>query len=383
MKAIFTNNIQLRTLGLVVLCAMVLGAALMIFPGKTFASSASLTIPVEQVFGVTPGVQQDGTFVYEMHPLDPSYPLPAGAVGNVYTFTMNNSEVRNIGPIVFTHAGIFSYEIRNFAQPTAGFTLDSTIYTVVVAVRNVNGGLVAEIRTIYARSANAPATAKLETDRVVFEKSYGVLASNPGDKFDPPVVKTVQGNPARPYTFTFRLEAQGADHPLPAGATGNTFDITVTGSGRANFGTWAYTEAGTFIYTIREIPSDNSDYVFDTSIYTITDTVTQENGRLVVDRVVTNEDNRQVVSMSFLNTYVGTDVEVQDPPGAGAGAGVGTGTGQNNRPIVGPKTGDYADPFEMMMAMWVSALVALFTLILIYMDRRSEKEHGPVASGSL
>ena len=396
MNATFNTNRQSRILGLFTLCVIVLIALLAAFPAKAFAASASLSIPVEQIFGIAPGVQQDGVFQYELRRMDSSSPLPAGAQGDVFVFTMAGSETRDIGPIVFNHGGIFTYEVRSAAQSAGNLSIDGTIYTVVIAVRNVDGGLVAEIRTIYARSPEAPSTAKLEVDHVLFEHAYGVMASNPDDKFDPPVVKTVQGNPAVPYTFTFRLEAQGDGQPMPTGATGNTFDITTAGSGRATFGTWSYTEAGVFIYSVREIPSENADYVFDTTVYTITDTVTQENGRLVVDRVVTNADNRHVVSMSFLNTYIGTDIEVQEPgqpgpggvvgpggePGPGAGTGTTTGTGQR-RPVLGPKTGDYADPIEMIVAMGISTAIALFALVLIYMDRRSEKEHGAVASRAL
>ncbi|MCL2870450.1 MAG: AAA family ATPase [Coriobacteriia bacterium] len=132
-----------------------------------------------------------------------------------------------------------------------------------------------------------------------------------------------------------------------------------------------------------EIATDNEDYVFDTTVYTITDTVRNEDGQLVVDRVVTNDDNRQVTSMTFINFFVGDDVEVQQvvpgTPGTTAPGGGGSSGTASSQPVPGPKTGDYADPLAMVLGMAISALVVFFTLVLILMDRRSEKEHGQTA----
>ena len=347
--------------------------ALVAMPVSAHANTNTLTIPVEQIFSIAPGVERDATFNYELTRLRNDAPLPDGATGDAYTFTLTGSEEQNIGPITFPRAGAFLYEIRNTDTPdSSDLTIDNRIYTVRIHVTNTpGGGLSANIVGVYVREGNTGPQVKLPTDDIIFEKEYAGALEIPGTD-TLPIVKTVQGNPANDYTFTFRLEAQG-DYPMPEGVEGRTLDITIDGSGREYFPSWSHPQVGTFTYTVREIPTDNSEYVFDTSVFTVTDTVTRTGNTFSVERTITNEDNRQVTSMTFINTYVGTDVEVQEVPPA---PGVTTPAG----PKPGPKTGDYADPLGMLIAMVVSAVLFFFTLALIYIDKRSEREDEAAAT---
>jgi len=371
MTSIKTNTLRALSLSLF---AFVF--ALVALPNIALGQTNTLTIPVEQIFNLEYRVERASTFSYELRALDATYPLPQGAQGSVYNFTLTGSEAQQLGPITFVRAGVYSYEIRSTQESAHNLELDQRVYTVVIGVRNIAAGqLQATIDAIYVQEGqNHPI--KLPTPDIIFAKYYLGTLEIP-QTLPIPVVKTVQGNPASDYTFTFRLEAYTDDQPMPQGSSGRTVDITITGSGRAYFGSWTHTQTGTFIYTVREIATDNSDYVFDTSVYTITDTVTRTGNTFSVERIVTTEESRQVTSMSFINTYVGTDIEIQeqDPPPPGTpGAG-----GTTNRPILGPKTGDYADPVGLLLAMMVSAIVTLFTLALIYLDRRSEEDSVDVA----
>jgi len=370
----------------VALSIVVFAMALIFMPSKAVATTTSVSIPVQQLFSATPGVQTDGVFNYVISPFVDApdfpqqavHPLPAGPVvdTNSVAFTLTGNETLPL-TINFSHAGVFGYEIRNVGPVAPGYSLDPTIYRVRVAVSNQpGGGLSAEITHVLRRTETSAAV-KIDTGPIVFDKSFAALASDPTGKADPPVQKTVQGNPAVPYTFTFRLQAQNDGQPMPAGATGNIKDITITGGGSAQFGVWTYSTAGVFSYTVREIASDNSDYVFDTTVYTITDTVTSVDGQLVVERAVTNNEGARVPIMTFINTFVGSEVEVQETPPPGAG------TGGTNRPVVGPKTGDYADAASFIAAMAISALIALFAVLLIYLDRRSEREYHDALSGAV
>lgn len=407
---------------------------LALFPLKAFGANNSIVIPVEQVFSVTPGVARDGIFQYTLQRIDSEAPgnlavdtpLPVGAQGDNFNFEIAGNQVVDLGPITFVRAGVYTYEIRSTHAPTSGFILDDTVYTVVIIVRNApGGGLVPEIASI------STGLNKIDnpTDTViVFNKSYGSLASDPWDsgKGNYALVHSVLGNPAVPYTFTFRLEAQNAGQPMPAAVSGmnsrivpvgnnlggsemipasnlanaeqpmpeavsgTMMDITIVGDGGGPlatlFGTWSYSTAGTFVYTVRQIPSDHPNYTFDTdTFYRITDTVTSENGQLVVERVVTNQENRQVGSLPFISIYRGSDREVQLPPvstpttpPAGTEVIPGAPGTTAAKPIPGPKTGDYEDPAVMIIAMVISASVALFALLLVYLDRKSEKEYGDV-----
>jgi len=366
MEATLKNKVHNKSSGmlsLIALCAAVVALSLVFFPAKAQASTAQISIEVQQIFNATQGVVMNPSFDYELVRMPNTHstpsPLPAGATGDVYSFSLAGNETRNIGPITFTHAGYFHYEVRSVSTAQSGFVLDPTVYTIIVRVANTpGGGLVATIAAIQSNMSEA------KDLTIVFDKTYSSLATIPDDKPMPPVVKTVQGNPATPYTFTFRLEARNAGQPLPVGATGTIFDFTITGSGSAQFPSWSYTTAGTFVYTVREIPSANTDYVFDTTVYTITDVVRSVGGQLeLYSRTVTNDAGNPVTSMSFINVYVGGEVEVQAPP-----------PGVTRPPSVGPKTGDYADPGAMIAAMAISAAVVFFSLFLIYIDKRSEED---------
>ena len=370
MEALFTHKENTKMLKAIMFSVFALVLSLAVLPLTAYATTNSVDIPVRQIFGVQPGAASQGEFSYVLAPRDAGQPMPTGTVDGRYTFSITGNNSHTITISDFPHAGYFFYTVRAAERaPNDSYTLDNTVFTIIVRVENLpGGGLTARIHAI-VEGTTVTEAAKVE--EIVFDKRYAFGYSGPTTNV--PVVKTVQGNPAQDYTFTFRLTARTDGAPMPAGATGNTHDITITGSGRAYFGTWVYTTVGVFVYEVREIPSDNSDYVFDTSVYTITDTVTDEGGQLTVSRVVTNADNRPVQSMSFINSYVGDDPEVQEedpPPGTPPGT---------TTPRPGPKTGDYADPAAMMLAMIISASVALFTLFLIYMDRRSEREHAGVA----
>ncbi|MCL2606307.1 MAG: hypothetical protein FWD93_03405 [Coriobacteriia bacterium] len=361
---------------------------LALIPAKAFAVT-SLTIPVEQIFSSVPSGASSGNIDYELTRLNSAYPLPAGTAGtvagDVYRFTIagNRSpaaQAHNLGPIVFSDTGIFTYTLRAVSPSEHGYTVDDRIYTITIAVSSApGGGLQARIASIYYAGNGH------KQERIIFEHSYLQVQEVPDPQptdpdlmIDPPVVKTVQRNPARDYTFTFRLEAMQPGQPMPgpgAGLTGNFIstpqryyvDISITGSGRAHFGVWQYTQEGVFVYTVREIPSNNRDYIFDPSVYTITDVVTNAGDQLVVERTITNQNNREVASLVFLNTYTGGTTGTQDttptitPPGGGT------------RPSVGPKTGDYVDPTHLLAAMAISAFIVMVALLLIYTDRKSEE----------
>jgi len=356
--------------------------AVLFSPLVAHAASASISIPVAQTFSLPPGIEREGANTYLLQALDSTHPLPEGAADNRFVFSLTGNQQKNIGPIIFTHAGLFTYEIKSDQAPRPGHVIDDTIYTIVIGVRNVDGGLLAEIRTIYSRTATSPSSAKLEAESIVFNKGYQPLASDPKLKADPPVIKMVQGNPAKDHTFTFRLEAQNAGQPMPEGAVGSQKDITITGNNRAEFGTWSYTEVGVFVYTVREIYDSTADYRFDTAVYTITDTVISENGQLVADRVVSNESGSRVSALIFINYYTGRDVEVQEKPEQPSRPSVSDEASSAALPpagsthfVQGPKTGDYADPIGTLFAMGISAVIALFTLFLIYYDRKGEKDY--------
>ena len=90
---------------------------------------------------------------------------------------------------------------------------------------------------------------------------------------------------------------------MPEGSENGVKTITITGSGQKEFGTWSYYEAGTYSYIVSEINTGEAGYTYDTTIYTITDTVTAVEGQLIVETRVVMGDMGEMSAMSFTNAY--------------------------------------------------------------------------------
>ena len=89
-------------------------------------------------------------------------------------------------------------------------------------------------------------------------------------------------------------------------------------------------------------------YTYDTTVYTITDNVTDVNGQLTVARTVTNAANKPVDSYDFINKY--TSVRGASGPGGGI-----------TKSTSGVKTGDdsMAGLYQAMLFIGGLVLMAL------------------------
>lgn len=223
---------------------------------------------------------------------------------------------------------------------------DEQTYKITIYVMRSDNGFTAQV---IVKKENGS-----KTNDITFVNSYNPLASEPDQMADPSVKKTVSGTPPKDTSFVFKLTADDPSYPMPAGSVNGMKTITIVGSGEKNFGTWSYTKAGIFYYTITEVNTDESGYTYDTAVYTIADIVKAMDGQLTVSRTVTNSANKPVQSCIFINTYHST-----------------TGGG-----TYGPKTGDTLSdtPYAITLA------ISLFTVFLcicwlILLHKRSGDGH--------
>ena len=305
------------------LCAAIVLALALILaaPAAAFAAQNPLMITVKQAFTAS-SESVDATFTYRLKPLEAGWPMPEGSTEEGYTFTINGNDSVQLGPLDFSKQSICRYELfQVIGKEKQGYTYDKQIYTI-----EVWGSPEGRVEYIVNNRDGS------KSEDIGFENSYDPLASDPKLMADPPVSKTVSGNPAKPGTFTFRLEARDPSSPMPQGSTNGVKTINITGSGKGEFGTWSYKKAGTYYYTVSEVNAGENGYTYDTAVYTITDTVKDGGGRLVLSRIVTNHANKQVTSLTFINKYS----TLGGPNGGGNGAG-GNQAGQAGD---GPKTGD-------------------------------------------
>ncbi len=121
---------------------------------------------------------------------------------------------------------------------------------------------------------------------------------------DPPVAKKITGDtPSSPSPFIFVLSAADVSCPMPAGSTGTMKEITIIGSGTSEFGQITFTKPGTYVYAISERSTGVEGYTYDTTVYTVRYTVTEENGVLSSQRRITEVNGKEADSPVFTNKY--------------------------------------------------------------------------------
>lgn len=337
------------------LCMAMFLGILSILPAQTVygADPVQVSLKVEQVFdkGGSDAVLDD-TFGYRLTPIQSGNPMPA-----VSDCTIKGSESAAIGPITFHQEGDYSYEIALMAPPSGkAYTCDQQVYTVTVYVRSSGGALTA--KTVIKNGEGE------KTDKLLYTHTYRAAATDSSLMVDPPVKKTVSGTPAKDSVFLFSLTAEDPKNPMPQGSEKGRKTMTITGSGEKDFGTWSYTKAGTYYYTIAEVDTDEKGYTYDTAVYTITDRIKDVDGQLVQERVITNSAGKQVTSCSFINRYAG---DGKSPAGGGLGGGL-------LKPGNGPKTGDDTHRDIFLLALTLSGLTAVGCVSYLRYEKRRKKD---------
>lgn len=114
------------------------------------------------------------------------------------------------------------------------------------------------------------------------EESYDVGLVKPGIVMDAPIVhKKVTGANARPENFMFEwtavpkesfLPAGRSYLPMPNGLNAESAQVSLqTGTEKeTTFGSLSFTQAGTYVYRLKEINTGAANYTYDETSYTIT-----------------------------------------------------------------------------------------------------------------
>ena len=75
-------------------------------------------------------------------------------------------------------------------------------------------------------------------------------------------LKTLDGEPAADRAFSFTLAAKDGA-PMPEGAAGGSLKVTNGAGGAVNFGSITYDKAGTYGYTVSEVPGADANVTYD------------------------------------------------------------------------------------------------------------------------
>ena len=205
--------------------------------------------------------------------------------GNKVDGTFTNDADGNIdfGSYTFEKAGTYTYTAKEAKGDNEHMTYDSGEHTFVITVTDEGGTLKAEV------TSDDGAKAK-------FTNTYTPEPVS----IDPPVQKVITGDkPASPATFTFQMKAITEGAPMPAGSSDGIKSMQITGAGSKEFGEIVYTEPGEWVYEISELKGNAEGYTYDTTVYTLTVKVTQnDDGTLTKTETIKGGD-----AIVFTNKY--------------------------------------------------------------------------------
>jgi pilin isopeptide linkage protein len=333
--------------------------ALLSFPAFAAENFAELDIPVyKQLSGDTPS--SDARFAFTLTALDGA-PMPDGSANGVKTASLSGSGSVSFGPIRFSQLGEYHYTIRETDAGEPRYTYDKTVYsaTVLVSWKGAVGGQLAA--TLYLSKGDGV----YKQPQALFTNRY--TRPEPA-VVDPGISKTVQGNPPADALFSFRLAADSASFPMPSGSVNGEKIIYLTGPGQAEFGNIAFTEPGTYTYTVREIDGSLSGYAYDTTVYAMTVTVTESDGKLSAVRRIERADGTPATSLDFTNVY-------RNPvqPGGGNPVQPGGGNPHPAGPSL-PYTGDSSNGILWGVLFLLSAAAVFVIILLKNKDSKKDSE---------
>ena len=250
------------------------------------------------------------------------------------------------------------------------------------------------------------------------EKSYDAGLVKPGIVMDAPIVhKKVTGANARPATFVFEWTAVPEESTLPAGRSylpmpnglnAESAQVSLqTGTEKeTTFGSLSFTQAGIYVYRLKEINTGAANYTYDETSYTITyeiridENTHQTIGTRTIKRG--GEILPEASACTFTNTYVapgggttpGTSGETPGTnpgtpgvrggsvPGGGDVLGARRGTeGKSEKPslleapaVLGMRRALTGDGFDLAMHIGAAVLCSCAAVLLILAGREQKKK---------
>ncbi len=203
--------------------------------------------------------------------------------------------------MTYYRPGVYKYVISEIEGSLAGVEYDRTHVEATVTVNyNSATGILTPVVT-YTKGTSGTA--------FEFNNKY---TSEPTDKVNITAEKIVEGNPfvMNGNDFRFELEPAAANptqDPIEGGYVTNT-----SGGIIELFNDAAYTQAGTYVYTLHEVDGNRAGITYDDSVYTITVEVTDDEAVAKLSAQVTitrtsNDETTNVDYIEFKNHYVPTE----------------------------------------------------------------------------
>lgn len=237
--------------------------------------------------------------------------------------------------------GTHKYIVREVKAALAGITYDEKTYEVKVVVSDKGDGTM-------LIEASYPANG------ITFVNQFKPIAA----LHDPPVEKKVEGaNAPADAVFSFKMIAITPNAPMPVGAVNGEMTRSITGAGSFEFGEMQFVAPGTYVYELRELPTEAKNFITDVTLYTITIVITSENGILHKQvTYTTNNGTSPVNAIVFTNKY-------EAPPEPTPT------TKPTSKPSPIPRTGEQTQN----IILYVLGLVAAAFVLIFWKRKRSTK----------
>lgn len=258
--------------------------------------------------------------------------------------------------ITFTQTGTYEFTVTEGdidEEHVSNMSGTSVTYRVVVEDKTQDGKL--EVGTPVVTT---------QTGSIAFVNVYNPDAALAGLT----ATKTVNGKTKglEAGLFTFQIKAvsapDGVTAPMPSNAQAagdGTYTVTNDVDGAINFGTFRFTEAGTYTYTVSEVAGNQTGVTYDDSTFTVTYDVADhpETGELLANATYYRgsealpENAIAAEDVVFANTYDPEDVTVDPTPGDASTGFSGTKTVTNEHGEYGAlEAGDFQFTMKNVVA---------------------------------
>ncbi|HJB85802.1 MAG TPA: hypothetical protein H9766_00285, partial [Candidatus Dorea faecigallinarum] len=212
--------------------------------------------------------------------------------------SVTGEDIARFSTITFTEAGTYRFDLSEEKGTEAGYTYDESEWELEIEVKD-QGGFLMVTKNTYTKT-DADGQEVTSDEEATFTNEYEVVPTG----YTPTVTKAVTGDvpEGRDADFRFALTAR-EDNPEGAVLPADT-EVTIEGSGDADFDEIVFEQAGTYRFDITEINDKLTGYQYDGSVWTLTVVVKDTEHNLGVESATyTRQDEATSDVAAFENHY--------------------------------------------------------------------------------
>jgi len=137
-----------------------------------------IRLPVVQSFSSQDGqvISSSEKRIYKLTPLEKDNPMPSETIGGKYEMAITGNQTVEIGELMYTHAGIYSYQLAMVkSNQSSDYECDMTEYTIIVCVRNEENGQLGK-PVVIIKNSNGH-----KSEILAYNYNYNYITNNEDD----------------------------------------------------------------------------------------------------------------------------------------------------------------------------------------------------------